>query len=321
MSRHHKLLAVSKSEDPRDGFHEYLVTENTIADWPAIGVNGSRVVLSNGGDMFEPPQVPVETGVVQVFDLNSVATGKLHPPYFEYFRNSLGGLANVMPPVHHGNTQGHTFLVATPGRLTIFGMPNAPDAWVAPPLLVTHEFGTSLKGPSPEGVVYRNGTLFFVDATHSGKTGPTTIGTTVQNGVRVVSVKVHPNGQNLDSSVDLDEVFEPSDTSLSFDDPAIEVNKNGTILIGYHVELRDWNDPVSIARARVWPGGTPPGIDLLVTPGTSSGVTGTCTQPCRQKNDYTTVVIDPADDFSFWTVLPYTEVGNVRTAITQVTPP
>jgi hypothetical protein len=320
MPRHHKLLAVSKDEDPRDGFHEYLVTENTIADWPLIGVNGSRVVLSNGGDMEEPPIWPAEVGVVQVFNLDAVATGKLHPPYFEYFPNDLDGLGAATPPVHHGNTQGLTFLVAKPGRLAIFGMPDAPDPWVAPSLLVTHEFGTSQKGPDPGGSVYRNGILYFVDATHSAKSGPLPDGSTVQNGVRVVSVHVHKNGQILDSSVDLDETFDPDDTSISFDDPSIDVNRNGTILIGYHAELRDWHVPRSVARARVWAFGHPSDTDLLVTPGVD--VSGsTCKQPCRQKNDYTTTVVDPADDVGFWTALPYTDTVSVRTSITKVPAP
>jgi len=132
---------------------------------------------------------------------------------------------------------------------------------------------------------------------------------------------VHPNGQNLDSSVGLDETFNPSDSSISFDDPSLDVNNKGTILIGYHAENRDWNDRLSVARARVWPSGVPPGKDVLVTQGTASAGTLICKQPCRQKNDYATTVVDPADDLSFWTALPYTDRGNVCTSITKVTAP
>jgi len=279
--------------------------------------------LSNLGDMDEPPVWPVEEGVVQVFDLDAVATGKLHPPFFEYFAGDLGGLKSAVSPAHHGSTQGMTYLASSPGRLTIFGIPDDSDPWHATSLLVTHEFGTSKKAPSASGAAYRNGTLYFVDSTDSAKNGPFPSDSpqTFQNGVRVVSVHVHPNGQNLDSSVDLDKTFNPDDTSISFDDPSIDVNNKGTILIGYHAELRNWNDPLSVAHARVWLGGVPSGTDLLVTAGTGSSGTSTCKQPCRQKNDYTTTVVDPADDSSFWTVLPYTDTGNVRTSITKLIPP
>jgi hypothetical protein len=321
MPRHHKLLAVSKSEDPRDGFHQYLITENTIADWPDVAVNGSRVILSNLGPVEEPPTWPTEIGVVQVLDTNGVTNGSPHPAYFEYFPKDLDGLRAVLAPTHHGHTQGLTFLLSDTGRLAIYGIPDHPDPWNAPALLVTHEFGTSRKGPSARGAVYRDGTLFFVDSTGSAKDGakPLSTGSTVQNGVRVVSVHVSPSGQTLNSSVDIDETFNPPDSSLSFDDPAIEVNKNGTVVIGYHVELRNWHDRVTIAQARLWTSGKSPGTEVSISPGTASGTVLSC-MPCRHKNDYATVVMDPSDDTSFWTALPYTSAGSVETAITKVKP-
>jgi hypothetical protein len=160
-----------------------------------------------------------------------------------------------------------------------------------------------------------------VDSTGSAKDGakPLSTGSTVQNGVRVVSVHVSPSGQTLNSSVDIDETFNPPDSSLSFDDPAIEVNKNGTVVIGYHVELRNWHDRVTIAQARLWTSGKSPGTEVSISPGTASGTVLSC-MPCRHKNDYATVVMDPSDDTSFWTALPYTSAGSVETAITKVKP-
>ncbi len=129
--RRYAAFAVSKTEDPRDGFHQYMITENNTRDWPWMAVNGDAFVVSHKGDGSKTG--PVAT----VFSVRALAKGERHPPYFRYYSKNVNDINSVMPPQHQQNAAGLTFLLGNNKglRLDIFAFPQVNDPWTAPSLL------------------------------------------------------------------------------------------------------------------------------------------------------------------------------------------
>ncbi|MES2772534.1 MAG: hypothetical protein V4722_00025 [Bacteroidota bacterium] len=67
-------FAVSKTEDPRDGFYQYMTTENNYRDWPRISINGNHLMIANNAadGMGSGP-------VAYVISMNDVKAGDPTP--------------------------------------------------------------------------------------------------------------------------------------------------------------------------------------------------------------------------------------------------
>lgn len=156
--RRYAAFAVSKTEDPRDGFHQYMITENNTRDWPWMAVNGDAFVVSHKGDGSKTG--PVAT----VFSVRALAKGERHPPYFRYYSKNVNDINSVMPPQHQQNAAGLTFLLGNNKglRLDIFAFPQVNDPWTAPSLLKTF-VNFSTEKPSVMGAVYRQSKMYLVD--------------------------------------------------------------------------------------------------------------------------------------------------------------
>ncbi len=313
-------FAVSKTENPADGFNQYVLTDNMEADFPWLAVNRNRVVLANHNKSLEPPEWPSKMPVVQVFDLTAVVRGDHHPAYFRYFPEDLDGAKAVQPPTHHGDTQGLTFLVAGAGEtqtLTMFGFPDTYDPWTVPsPIEVTETLGYS--PPATIGAVYRGGNLYFVSPHQKDSSGDKKL-----NSVRVTRIPITRYGNQLSTSTNSSDGFldynlgnnnpnedGPND-QFSYDDASIDVNAAGDMLIGYHRGPFTGKALFPEARVTFWPAGAPgPQPSQLVRAGGAPGVILV---------DYTTTVVDPADDNAFWVALPFVDNnGNHATTISYI---
>ncbi len=151
--------------------------------------------------------------------------------------------------------------------------------------------------------------------------------------MRLVVLPVKYDGQSLTSSDAgsdgfIDTSFFPGD-GLSYDNPSVDVNAGGGIMIGYHMEPFTTDGQPSAGGSFVSAGSQTPsnavvqaGVASICTP---SQFAGGKLSACRHTNDYTTTVVDPADDTGFWTALPYVDTnGNannaaVLTSINQLT--
>ncbi|MGH9872231.1 MAG: hypothetical protein ACRD9S_07155, partial [Pyrinomonadaceae bacterium] len=124
LARRYIAFAVSRTEDPRDGFHQYMITENNNRDFPWMAVNGNAFIVSHKGS--ESTVGPVAT----VFSVNAVKSGDQHPAYFRYYAADLGGVSAAIPPVHYQNAAGLSFLLSGSGdRIDIFAFRQATDPW------------------------------------------------------------------------------------------------------------------------------------------------------------------------------------------------
>ena len=227
LTRRSVAFAVSRTENPMQGFDQYMITENLERDWPWIAVNDTRVIIGSDGD---DPNSTMAT----VFQREALLSGAEHPPYFR-IPNGFGVQA-ALPVTHHGNTQNLTFLrgVTHSDEVKIIAIPQSDDPWTAPPLLSTSVDINSSPNPTA-ATTYRNGMLYLI--------GTTAVEST-RRSVHVVRIPVQRDSGGLSTSKDAAKGFvnylfgrnAPEDAPgdrVSYKNSSIAVNKDGDMLIGY----------------------------------------------------------------------------------------
>lgn len=317
--RRYVAFAVSKTEDPRDGFHQYIITESNNRDWPWMAVNGNALVTSHQGEHAAGP-------VATVFSVSAVKAGDQHPPYFRYYSKDVKDILAVLPPTHHENATGLIFLLGKNKgkRLDIFAFPQTNDPWTAPPLLNTF-VNFSTEKPTVLGAVYRRNQMYFADPYLVEEEGKAQ-----RYSVHVVRVPVERlGGALIAASTDpakgfLERLFgrnassDSAEDRISYERPSIAVNKNGDMLIGYgRYPFVSENTLYPEARYTLWYASeVKQRRSYLLQVGQ-----GATTRTINLQLDYTTAVVDPADDTSFWVALPYVDSnGKYRTVFGKIVP-
>jgi hypothetical protein len=320
LARRHSLIAVSKTEDPRDGFFQFASTENMMADWPWMAINRNRVVVTTMGAVSQPPNALEKHPIVLVFDKSALLAGSTQPPFFTYSQDDLSG-ENPVNLVTQPGGAGTTLMLRGGSTLRIFGfLNNTTDPWKAPPLI---KASIGIDGaPGGFGSVHRNGLLYLVGTkVADSKPNPANPAKPLQRlSVHVVRVPLNRTGNDIVVSKDasagfLDYFFgrnspdDPPQSVFSYEQPAIAVNKAGDMLFGYH-RLPFPASSTSDARVSFWPAkASAPFASQLLMAG--SGAPG-------GKIDYATAVVDP-DDQTFWVAQPFASSG-WRTAVGHLTP-
>lgn len=324
LTRRYIAFAISKSEDPRDGFHQYFITESNVRDWPWMAVNGDHFVVTHRGEG------DINSPVATVFSVNALKTGERHPPYFRYYSKDVNGIKSVLPPTHHQNAAGLTYLLGrnSSKRLDIFAFPQMIDRWTAPSLLKTFVDLISTK-PSVVGAVYRKDKIYLVgsrlvEAKGEGYANPERHQI---HGLRIPIEKL--GASQIKTSKDyskgfLNWILERKATSDSPNDrvsyrfPAIAVNKRDDMLFGYgRLPFVSENPSFPLkpeARYTLWYSGEPKQRrSYLLREGDAVSSNASI--------DYTTAVVDPADDTTFWVALPYAgSNGKLKTVIGKISP-
>ena len=119
MVRRYLAFAVSKTEDPRDGFHLYITTENACFDWPRFTVANGLLFLTHRGSRFEKDGI---TPSCKILDIRDLRMGNRHPKSFKIYPSTMAN-GDVVPVNHYGNTKGwNHILKARKGqtKVTIF---------------------------------------------------------------------------------------------------------------------------------------------------------------------------------------------------------
>jgi hypothetical protein len=228
-------VAVSRTEDPRQGFHRYILVDE-YADWPKIGLHDRYLIL---GHRASPK--------VYVFDADKLAAGNPDRGPVRVARldaSSFPGARFIGQVNHHGPTGGATFLVGTSGSDEVipFALWNPDPLRAAPPIVVagpTVAIGSKV-GPIDHNAVYRNGRLYLT----WNECAPEAARCEVRR-VRVVRLPVQPvDGKRVFSTKSpaygyLDVTIggrEPDDAEGSVIDytlPALDVNAYGAAVIVY----------------------------------------------------------------------------------------
>jgi len=233
-SRRYFAFAVSKTEDPRDGFEQWMVTESNCGDWACLAVaNGFLTVAHNVPEAGKP--------LAYVFREADMLAGRPIVGNWQYYAADFPGARKVLPVTQYGDSGGITYFVGvTPSpwnRIKVFGFLAPADPKTIPPLL-SRDFDVD---PSMRSQIdnpkYRNGALYL--CCHS-------IGVEGSLQVRIMRLLFkYTNGQILGTASGpgpggfLDYTFgqngpgdEPTDL-VSYEMPALAVNKDGDCAIVY----------------------------------------------------------------------------------------
>ena len=99
-ARRYIAIAVSRSEDPRDGFNEYITTTSNYADWPLAAVGENGIVAGH--------RSPPESGKPAIiwFSLGQTENNVSSPAYKEFGLQDFGGAGSPKPVSAYGTAKG-----------------------------------------------------------------------------------------------------------------------------------------------------------------------------------------------------------------------
>jgi hypothetical protein len=315
-------FAVSKTEDPRDGFHQYMTTESNYRDFPRLTVHGNRLLVAHNaaGQAAEG-----ETPVVYAFDYPSLRQGVLEPPNWQYYPSDLDGAARVFLVSHQGDSGGLTLLVdirKDDAKLRIPVFPVAGQPWLAPtPLFTAATLSSQAPWPGPF-VVYREKSLYLAGNVQITDRVPNVAPPRYSiRTIRLPFSTINTGQITVNAAAIVDRVFglnAPTDApgdKVTYDFPGVAVNKHGDAIYVYGRTGVETEAPLfPEARYTLWLHGEPKQRrSSLLQVGSyqpmwtyDSETVPTSVTHINQL-DYATAVVDPIDDETFWLIHEYAD--------------
>lgn len=310
-ARRYIAVAVSRTEDPRQGFHRYILV-NRYKDWPKIGIHDRYLILGHRA-----------SNTIWVFDADKLAAGnpdrgrvrlaKLGP-------KSFPGVRFLAPVTHHGETSGLTYLLGSDGAETVkaFALFNPdPHRAVRPVVIAGPSIDLGSKLWTLEGnAIYRGGALFFTwDQWVPGHEKE-------YRRIHVVRLPVRPDAPRpteLISSADpragfLDTILgarEPDDPPgdiMDYEKPALDVNASGaTVVVFSRKSFRaNVEVPPEVRYSILYPGEARARPSVLVRRGTTSAVPD-INDNAKAGIDLAFAQVDPSDDHTVWITHAYAD--------------
>lgn len=223
--RRYFAFAVSKTEDPRDGFEQWITTDSNYADWPRMAVaNGLMTVAHNSPQSGKP--------FAYVFSEADMLAGSAQPVNWYYTATDFPGAARVLPVTQYGESGGITYLVAVGSPIRIFGFVAPATVLMVPPVAgISFPIDPPMGGQA-DNPKYRNGFFYFCSnaALVEGRlhVRVTRIPVSYQQGHILFSMIGY-----LDYSFGKNGPGDAAEDLISYEKPALSVNKNGDCAIVY----------------------------------------------------------------------------------------
>lgn len=318
-------VAVSKSEDPRDGFNEFVLVDE-YGDWPRIAVHGPFLILShnNKGNIF---LFDADKLARNDFNNGQIALGTIYKseldvddvyPVLQYDKaDETSTNAATIPtfPLPGKSTKVPTFLVGIQGdkvKIYAFDEVVVPQmigvAFLHPKLMegsITLDEDVPWPRASP---IYRNGKIYLVgDECIEGDDSDChrqvrLIRIPVSRGNAFLSGAIVPSGSaNLGF---LDTWIGDRLNEISYGVPAINVNKNGDMLIVFGSAGCCSNPFPPSAAFSVYYHDAP--MESITVPlhdaicGLPSNLDCMFAGHVPDAIDVAAVVVDPTDDATMW---------------------
>ena len=322
-------FAVSRTEDPRDGFYQYMSTESNYRDFPRVVVHdGTVYVAHNAAGLADEGDTPI----LYAFDLAEMQQFAEEPSNWQYFPSDVDGAVRVFLVLHHGQTNGMTFLVdiRDDSVLRLAAFPKPAQPWLAPePVFAQHTLGTAAGWPGPfavfrESALHLSGAKLITDRVPNVQPPRYSVRT-----VRIPFSGISATQISVDSAEVIDHYFgknAPTDAAndlVTYDTPHLAVNKNSDVIFVYgrtgvqtaallppEVRYSIWyhDEPVQRRSALLQAGSWQPtwNYDASSTDSTPAETTATAITHAYQL-DYATAVVDPVDDTTFWVIHEYAD--------------
>ena len=327
--RRYFAFAISKTEDPRDGFDQWITTEaGRTYDHPLTAVNDGVMVLMAG-----PSEATFQThpfGMkpkVFVFSVEDMLAGRRH------LRSHKLLAADVLVPTesrliplrHYGNTGGRTFFVrpeSTAKTIFVYSFRNPSDWSEFPPLEMAPDaadLGVDVHAPDDTGF-FRDGKIYF--AWH--KLHPAEGGSSTRYSIRLVCVPLLALATNPVPSVNPADGFfyrvfgirsssdGPQDL-ISYVQPDAVVNGDGHVVVAF---ARVGSNVALAPEARYkvfYADGRGDSGSQLLKAGNYLP-----TKTPDQYLDYQTSAIDPSDDRTVWMMSVFASIVNRKSSYRAV---
>lgn len=205
-------IALSKTENPADGFFQYMDTESNYSDWPRAGINDGVLVIAHNSckqpDDVDPCKilakgasvtVPRNFGALRptayVFNLKEMESGGPTPPNWKLYPFQTGA-GSVFPVVHHASSDGWTFMVHSGSSgAEFFGFKQTSQWGKIPEIKHSNTLPGSVVSGFKESFHFQNNQVFFGGAIQVAPRVPNNI--PAQYRVRGIAIPLSAAGDNL----------------------------------------------------------------------------------------------------------------------------
>lgn len=310
-ARRYIAVAVSRTEDPRQGFHRYILV-NEYADWPKIAVNERYLILAHRTSPH-----------VYVFDADRLAAGNPDHGQVQVAHldaRSFPGARFISTVTHHHAPPGVTFLLGTGGddQVVPFVLYNPDPQRATRPVVIAgpHVSVGARVGPLGVNPAYRRGFLYWAwDAWAAGHTKEYRDLRIVSLPVRVTHAKPHKVWAASDPQAGYRNVVvggrEPDDAPgdlVDYQMPAMDVNANGDVVVVYSRRGYQTRRPLApeVRYSILYHGETKARPGVLLRSGSWSGVPDINDNP-KAGIDFAYAQVDPTDDLTVWVTHAYSD--------------
>jgi hypothetical protein len=210
-ARRYLMVAVSKTENPNDGFHEYVLTRD-YADFPLFSVNNGRLLLGH-----------YKSKKIFVFDSDKLAPGTDNDPFLgQYDEDTFADSDRITPVTQYGGGGGASYVLGENGNdLHVY-------AFIDPTKKPAHEQVTLDQHPSwYMQPVLRNG-KFYLSMSNEVDSA------TERRAIDVFRVPVSLTSTSpIKIEVKKGQTHRISGADSTFERPGIEVETNDAVLVWY----------------------------------------------------------------------------------------
>jgi len=339
--RRYFVFAVSRTDDPRDGFQAYINTETNYSDWPRVGLGNNILIVAHNAGKAATDWKPM----AYVFALGDMAAGAAEPRNWKIDPFQTNG-GNLLPVLHIGSSSGWNHMLHPNGATwDVFSFQNTATTFSSLPTL--RKTSINITNPLPgfsEGVVFRNGKIHLAGVTV--KADRIVDLAPEQDSVRLLRIPIlfdangFPQASKLTSDGFLDfdyGVRTASDTAnwrFSYEQPSVAVNANNDILVTFgRVPVN--NLTPQEARYFIFSNATShfegsrllkAGTALLFT--TYTDATTFTPVPYyhfpddnyKDYIDYANAVVDPSDETTFWMTHEFSTGSMFKMVVGRVVP-
>lgn len=246
-------FAISRTEDPREGWDTYVYAHNIVKDWPHAAINGDWLVLSHRDPSTQGHEKGTIATLVSLADLRA---GRAQPAYVRYDQKDLPVYTNgqkpryVEPAQHLDTTWDRTVLVSGDiDRYAIYTIPHPTQPYGRRPA-VLQEFPSMLRPIAlgahpnhdhfePERSVLRNGVLVTVQHFYEINSGTWGLRHYKTNLIPLSNGGVYAYGQSTGNSHALGQ-FEV--------EPMPMINVDGVVSVVFGKKFGDYNMPWIVRR-------------------------------------------------------------------------
>jgi hypothetical protein len=328
LTRRYIAFAVSKTEDPRDGFYQYMTTDSIYADWPRFTVSGGVLIatLYWGGTTKDGVKPTVRLFSVSDMINRHPILGS-HKIYAnEIKRRNIVDVTHYLSPTDAPIAY---ILRRVGSTIDIYSFDTRNDLNNFPKLAKTQVILDESKGAMGNVVtsaIYRNGKIYLTALKEIAKR--------VENvkpakyRVRVISIPLVYNmniawfqASKNPSDGFYDEVIYPSNDNLGHWTPAVAVNKDGYMALVYGRSGIEKN-PAFAPDAGYAHGESQHGNFSSFTFRVLHRGEDNISPLNFKSRKSVNVVVDPWDDQTMWMVQSYSKSGGgYKVAIGKISPP